>query len=241
MHAQEITFNEHLLQSDSSDGLERELTHPDWDQDNQPEQIHTNDSYLDIFMQANLNENDVIDETPMHEQTVTSLLKEYDDFNTIMQTMDLNSKSENVILSNSPILIKPIIEFMFKPIKGTNLESMASKEETKDQYHFQSNANLKWNYGYFNNGLSMLLSINNEANNLIYNQDHIMVYWKFIDFGILTNDPEVQFLQSLVEKSVDENDVYHYASSSICNLICFSSVKWSFEYVKDILSDPNNE
>ena len=97
------------------------------DHDNYYEVVRTNDSYLDWFIDnAVLIEHHLTLETPMHEQTITSLEK--DNFSSLSWIVPFRSKNKSfseseefefkmaarVIIQNTPVLLKLIVEFLVK-------------------------------------------------------------------------------------------------------------------------------
>ena len=103
------------------------------DHDDKLEIIRTNDSYLDWFIDnAVLNEHQVILETPMHEQTITSLEKEnfttYSNFEKFKRNNQDREESEKddikkvsrIILNNAPVLLKSIVDLLVRQkVQGT--------------------------------------------------------------------------------------------------------------------------
>ena len=194
------------------------------DQDNTLEAVKPNDSYLDCIVDnVILDESKVLTMIPAHDQTITNLISDHKSFD---EAWSSAKEIDMPAIQNAPVLIKPIIEFMFSEKLDSKYDP---KEETKG-YDHESII-----------GLDLLLNIKKDIDNLLYNQDQILIYCKFIDFNWQAHDQETQFLQNLVYNSINTDDAYNYASGSICNLIAFSSIRCEYEYIRDLLIDPENE
>lgn len=98
------------------------------DQDNIDEEVSSNDSYLDWFIEdAVLIEANIFKDTPLHEQTITYARRNELNSKQLFDDSDLDDDrcSYSVaaiatITENAPVLLKPIVEFLIKQIDKSN-------------------------------------------------------------------------------------------------------------------------
>jgi hypothetical protein len=204
-------------------------------QDIKLERIESNDSYMNWFItNAVLNEDLIIAETPLHEETITSFRQNASNFEEAVE----GSKHINTILKNSPVLIKPIISFLLSPSKISTNEKI---EEVKGQ-DFLHTDNEKSNLfltlapsSSIKTGEEELFRIDPYHDNLIHSEDQMTVYCKLIDFYTMETHPQVAFLFSLLslDSPSKSSQTYHdYTSGTVCNLTSFGVLKWGFQYLK---------
>lgn len=86
-------------------------------------------------------------------------------------------------VTNSPLCIKPIVQCVI------------SHAEESEAYGRKSPCFFK---------------VNEDTDNLVYNQDHFTFYTKYTTNEIVNNDEETKFLCSIASKTGDEVDISEY-------------------------------
>ena len=228
------------------------------DQDNIDEEIVSNDSYLDWFIEdAILIEDKICKDTPLHEQTTTHAQRNELNFNKFDDIFDSEYYKEekecyskfasSTIIDSSPVLLKPIVEFLIKPkIKSKYMNIKINiEQELYEESKFDHKLNIKYDKGFklfiinlgYNEsklGVDILFTIDPDIDNLISSSQEVSVYWKFIDFYQKEMNEQTKFLYSLISSEEDWEVIkgHDYTAGTVWNMIMFGVIKWNFEYVR---------
>ena len=152
----EESKDEYIVESKAKKSSEK----PDFrqkDQDNIDEEISSNDSYLDWFIDnAVLNEDWIFKDTPLHEQTITYAKRNELNSMQLIDDEDLDDDKNyysvtavKTIIENSPVLLKPIVEFLIKQRQKSNIliPNPFIESDIYEESKFDAKLNIKHDKG----------------------------------------------------------------------------------------------